>query len=128
MTFDTNLIKKPHAKLSYTEQQLKDFVRCFDSVNGPKFFMENFFYIQHPVRGKIQYKPYDFQIDLLDNYHTNRFSVNLVSRQMGKCCSKDINITVKNNNKIYDIPIGIFYQYQKDPIIDISCYERKQKI
>lgn len=113
--------------MAYTEEKIIEFVKCCDQTNGPMYFMKNFFHIQHPTRGKIKYSPYDFQLELLDNYHNNRFSINLVSRQMGKCLSKDINITIKNNstNKIYDIPIGEFYRYQKNPTIDISCYERK---
>jgi hypothetical protein len=36
------------------------------------------------VRGKIQYVPFKYQEDLADVYHKYRFSINLLSRQLGK--------------------------------------------
>jgi hypothetical protein len=49
--------------------------------------MDNFFYIQHPTRGAIQYHPWDFQKKLIDTYHNYRFSINLMARQTGKSTS-----------------------------------------
>ena len=122
------LVKRPYTVERYSDQQLLEFALCSDMETGPLYFLENFFYIQHPTRGRIQYSPYDYQRELIHTYHNYRFSINLLSRQMGKCLNEKVNITVKNNqtNQVYDIPIGEFYRYQKDPSIDISCYERKQ--
>lgn len=122
------LVKKPHTRDFYNDKQIDDFIKCADPVEGPKYFLSNFFYIQHPTKGKMLFDPFDYQIELVDTYHNNRFSINLLGRQMGKCLSEKVNITVKNNStgKIYDIPIGVFYQFQKDKSIDISCYERKE--
>lgn len=46
--------------------------------------MSNYFYIQHPTRGKIQYQPFQYQVNLLRTYHENRFSIALLPRQTGK--------------------------------------------
>ena len=46
--------------------------------------MSNYFYIQHPKRGKIQYQPFQYQVNLLRTYHENRFSIALLPRQTGK--------------------------------------------
>jgi Terminase large subunit, T4likevirus-type, N-terminal/Terminase RNaseH-like domain len=81
---ENNLIKKAHKKQAFTDKQIEEFVKCADPINGPEYFMHNFFYIQHPVRGKIQYVPYHYQEDLIDTYHQNRFSINMLGRQMGK--------------------------------------------
>jgi hypothetical protein len=78
------LIKKAHKKHTYTDQQIAEFAACMDPVTGPEYFMRNFFYIQHPTRGKIKYIPFDYQVDLIHNYHTYRFSINMLGRQMGK--------------------------------------------
>jgi hypothetical protein len=51
------------------------------------YFMDNFFYIQHPVRGKMLYHPYEYQKRLINNYHNNRFSISLMPRQTGKSTS-----------------------------------------
>ncbi len=78
------LVKKAHKKHTYTDKQIAEFAACMDPVTGPEYFMRNFFYIQHPTRGKIQYVPFDYQVDLIYNYHTYRFSINMLGRQMGK--------------------------------------------
>lgn len=61
-----------------------EFARCADECFGPSYFLENYFYIQHPTRGKMLYEPYGYQRGLVDNYHKYRFSINLLSRQLGK--------------------------------------------
>ena len=78
------LVKKAHKKHTYTDKQIAEFAACMDPVTGPEYFMRNFFYIQHPTRGKIKYIPFDYQVDLIHNYHTHRFSINMLGRQMGK--------------------------------------------
>lgn len=78
------LIKKAYKKHSYTDKQIAEFAACADPVTGPEYFMRNFFYIQHPTRGKIQYVPFGYQEDLIHTYHENRFSINMLGRQMGK--------------------------------------------
>jgi len=83
-SLDGVLVKKPHQKVRWTEEQLIDFKECADPNTGPHHFMSKFFHIQHPVEGKMLYKPYDYQKTLVESYHTYRFSINLLSRQMGK--------------------------------------------
>lgn len=78
------LVKRAHSKTTYDEQHLYDFARCADPVTGPMYFLTNFFYIQHPKKGKLLYDPFDYQKDLIDSYVNNRFSINLLSRQTGK--------------------------------------------
>jgi len=81
------LIKKPHQAQLFTESQLQEYMKCCDPNSGPEYFMENYFYIQHPLRGKIQYQPYDYQRKLIDVYHKYRFSIALLPRQTGKTTS-----------------------------------------
>lgn len=83
-SLDGVLIKKANKGQQFTAEQLEDFVKCADPDTGPDYFLENYFFIQHPVQGKIKYKPYKFQESLVDSYHKHRFSINLLSRQMGK--------------------------------------------
>ena len=106
---------------------------CQDPGTGPQYFLNNFFYIQHPTKGGIQYKAFDYQDELLESYNTNRFSVNMLGRQMGKCLTTDINICITNKitGKSYDIPIGKLYEYEyakkyKLAVPDISQYECKK--
>lgn len=84
---ETQLVKTPHKKATYTEQQILEFARCADPQTGPQYFMDNYFYIQHPVKGKMLYHPFEFQKKLIDTYHNYRFSISLMPRQTGKSTS-----------------------------------------
>jgi len=101
-SLDGVLTKKAHAQIAYTDSQIEEFIKCADPKTGPAYFMNHFFYIQHPTKGKLLYKAYPFQDGLIDNYHNFRFSINLLSRQTGKCLT--FNTFVINNNK--QIQIG----------------------
>mgnify|MGYP003630113470 FL=1 len=84
-TLDSNsLIKKPHVTGKFTRSQLQELAKCADPVNGPHYFMENFFHIQHPTKGGMLYKPFTYQTRLIDAYHSNRFSISMLPRQTGK--------------------------------------------
>lgn len=86
-TMDTVLVKAPHRKETYTEQELEEFAKCADPITGPMYFMDNFFHIQHPTKGKMLYHPFEYQRRLIENYHMNRFSISLMPRQTGKSTS-----------------------------------------
>jgi len=81
---DGTLVKKAHTKQKWTEKDIQDLMLCQDPNTGPEYFLNNFFYIQHPTQGKIKYKAFDYQIELLNSYNSHRFSVNMLGRQMGK--------------------------------------------
>jgi hypothetical protein len=51
------------------------------------YFLDNFFYIQHPTRGRMLYHPYDYQRRLIETYHNHRFSISMLPRQTGKTTS-----------------------------------------
>ena len=81
------LVKTPHRREVYTDQQIREFALCADPVDGPMYFMDNFFYIQHPTRGRMLYHPFDYQRRLIDTYHRYRFSISMMPRQTGKSTS-----------------------------------------
>ncbi len=81
---DGNLIKKAHQTQKWTEEDIEHLLKCQDSVDGPHYFLQNFFFIQHPTKGKLKYEPFEYQVRLVDSYHNHRFNVNLLPRQTGK--------------------------------------------
>ena len=83
----TAIIKAPYRRMSYTEQQIIEIARCADPVSGAQYFMDNYFFIQHPTKGAIQYHPFEYQERLIDTYHNYRFSISLMPRQTGKSTS-----------------------------------------
>jgi len=81
------LVKAPHTRQVYTQHQIDEFAACADPVTGPMYFMDNFFYIQHPTRGRMLYHPFDYQKRLIETYHNYRFSISMMPRQTGKSTS-----------------------------------------
>lgn len=81
---ETVLIKKPNVQESYTEEQIREVIRCADPDTGPQYFLSNYFYIQHPTRGRMRYEPFDYQKKLVHTYHNYRYSISLMPRQTGK--------------------------------------------
>ena len=84
---EPTLIKAPYSRSLYTDQQLREFAACADPVTGPMYFLDNFFYIQHPTRGRMLYHPFEYQRRLIDVYHGFRFSISMMPRQTGKSTS-----------------------------------------
>lgn len=81
---DDKLVKRAYTKVTYTKEQIDELKACMDPDTGPLYFVSNFMYVQHSVKGKQKFAPYDFQLDLIDSYTHYKKSVNMVSRQMGK--------------------------------------------
>jgi hypothetical protein len=81
---DNKLVKTAYSSQRYSEKDIEELMACTDPVDGPHYFLDNFFYIQHPTKGKLKYEPFEYQRRLIDSYHQNRFNVNLLPRQTGK--------------------------------------------
>ena len=81
MAVDTKLTKTPYRKEKYTEEQLLELALC---TQDPKHFMKEHCFIQHPTQGRMKFALYDFQEELVDTYHNNRYSISMLARQTGK--------------------------------------------
>ena len=84
---ENTLVKAPYRRHSFSDQQLTEFVACADPDTGPEYFMDNFFHIQHPTKGKMLYHPFEYQKRLIHTYHNYRFSISMMPRQTGKSTS-----------------------------------------
>lgn len=76
-----DLTKRAYSKTEYTNQQLAEFSKCMDD---PYYFLNQYYMIQHPTKGSINYKAYPYQDELVNSYHNYRYSVSMLGRQMGK--------------------------------------------
>ena len=83
-SLDGVLTKKAHTKEKFTEAQVQDLLQCADPVEGYMYFVNNFFHIQHPTKGKMKFEPFQYQERLLHSYHDFRFNINMMPRQSGK--------------------------------------------
>jgi hypothetical protein len=88
MSGSPNLVKAPYTKTQFkTQKDLDDFIKCCDPATGYLYFMDNFFYIQHPTKGSMVYHPWPYQKRLIETYHKYRYSISLMPRQSGKSTS-----------------------------------------
>jgi len=65
----------------FTEEQVEEYVKC---SNDPLYFINNYVKIVTLDEGLQQFKPWDFQEDLLRTIHDNRFVICKFPRQTGK--------------------------------------------
>ena len=83
-SLDGVLTKKAHKTERFEEQQIIDLQMCSDTEIGYLYFSRYFFHIQHSVKGKLLFEPFDYQVNLLNCYHAHRFNINMLPRQSGK--------------------------------------------
>ena len=83
-SLDGVLIKKANRQETFSEEQIADLLACMDLDTGYLYFARKFAYIQHPVKGKLLYDPYTYQLGLMESYHNYRFNINMMPRQTGK--------------------------------------------
>ena len=62
------------------QRQIKEIVKC---GKEPVHFFNRYTKIQHPTRGLIPFKTYEFQNECTKAFNENRFNVVLKSRQLG---------------------------------------------
>jgi len=112
---DDKLIKKAYKKHAYTEKEMIELSNCANLDSGPLYFMEQFLYVQHSTRGKIKFVPYEYQKELVDVYHNNRYSIALISRQQGKCLYhlSTLKIRNKNTGEIMEVNFNEFEELLK---------------
>lgn len=84
MSADDHLIKKAFKRVLYTQKQIEELRECMDPVTGPRYFIENFMWIQHPTLGKVQFKPFPYQLEMLRSFHDFQSSISMLGRQLGK--------------------------------------------
>lgn len=84
---ELEIVKKPYRKMAMSTKDIEEFAQCADPDNGYMYFLKNFYWIQHPVQGRILYEPYDFQVRMLEAYHKYKFVISMLPRQVGKTTS-----------------------------------------
>jgi hypothetical protein len=81
-TFDgIDGLKPRGTKINYTPEMISEWVKCH---NDPLYFLDNYYWIVDLDKGLIPIELWDFQKDLINHIHNNRFSLVLASRQVGK--------------------------------------------
>ena len=107
------LVKKAFAKTDLTQEHISEIIKCSDD---PLYFIENYCRIISLDSGIVPFKVYDFQREMINSFQENRFTLNLLARQNGKCVALNTCMSFRNKHTgvIYDnIPIGLFYEWRR---------------
>lgn len=75
-------LRKQEYQYDYTAEQIQEIRK---SINDPIYFIETYVRIQHPSRGAVNFKLYDYQKELIELYSSPEDSIVLSARQTGKC-------------------------------------------
>lgn len=73
--------KKPGEKTKYTKKQIEDLILCEKS---PRYFIENFVKVRHPVKGIVPFNMYPYQKNLIDQIDNYKCIALCWARQVGK--------------------------------------------
>ena len=74
-------LKRANVAQNFTSEQVQEFVKC---SNDPVYFIKNYIQIISLDRGLIPFELYDFQSDMVNKFHANRFNIAKLPRQSGK--------------------------------------------
>ena len=74
-------LKAANQKIRYTKKQVREFVACQDN---PIYFITNYLQIVTLDHGLQPFKLYEFQKEMVDKFHNNRFTICKLPRQTGK--------------------------------------------
>lgn len=101
---NTKGLKRPNVQREWTPEEQIEFMKCAQSV---EYFCENYYFIVHPIKGRMIISLYDFQKEMLRNFQHNRFNIVLSARQAGKALSLDTPILTPNGyESVGDIEVG----------------------
>lgn len=74
-------LKAASVKIDYTKEQLQEYIEC---AKDPIYFIKNYIKIVNVDKGLVPFEMWDFQEDMVNKFHDNRFVLCKIPRQSGK--------------------------------------------
>ena len=74
-------LKRANIAQNFTPKQVEEFVKC---SQDPVYFITNYIKIISLDKGLVPFDLYDFQSDMVEKFHENRFNIAKLPRQSGK--------------------------------------------
>jgi len=75
------LLKKANVSVEWTEEQIVEFKKCMEN---PLHFIQNYIKIVSLDHGLVPFDMFQFQKEMVDTIHNNRFTICKLPRQSGK--------------------------------------------
>ena len=74
-------LKKVGTNINFTQDQVSEYLKCKED---PVYFARNYIKIISLDEGIVPFKMWDFQEELIESFHENRFNIAKLPRQTGK--------------------------------------------
>ena len=74
-------LKRANVNTNFTPEQVQEFIKC---SQDPVYFIRNYIKIVNLDQGIVGFDLYDFQEDMVNRFHENRFNIAKLPRQSGK--------------------------------------------
>ena len=74
-------LKKANVPVEFTKEQIQEYQKCMDD---PVYFIQEYMKIVSLDEGLVPFKMYDFQQNMVQTFHDNRFTICKLPRQSGK--------------------------------------------
>ena len=74
-------LKKVNVPQEFSEENIIEYNKC---SNDPLYFIQNFVRIVSLDHGLVPFDMYEFQRDMVNSMHNNRFTIHKLPRQSGK--------------------------------------------
>jgi hypothetical protein len=74
-------LKAAGVNVNFSEKQIEEYVRC---SQDPLYFIKHYVKIVSLDKGLVPFDPYEFQEEMIEAVHTNRFVICKMPRQSGK--------------------------------------------
>tara|TARA_B100001121_G_scaffold145949_1_gene127577 strand:- start:1391 stop:3073 length:1683 start_codon:yes stop_codon:yes gene_type:complete len=91
-------LKKVGTEIQFTKEQIQEYLRCKED---PVYFAMNYIKIISLDEGIVPFKMWDFQQELIESFHENRFNIAKLPRQTGKsttCVAYLLHYILFNDN------------------------------
>ena len=75
------LLKKSNVPVNWTKENILEYQKCMEN---PIYFIKNYIKIVSLDEGLVPFEMYDFQEDIVDTIHNDRFTICKMPRQSGK--------------------------------------------
>ena len=74
-------LKRSNVKIEWSKEQVQEFIKC---SNDPIYFIEKYMKIITSDEGLVTIKLWDYQRDMVNSMHDNRYTIIATSRRAGK--------------------------------------------
>ena len=91
-------LKKVGTEIQFTKDQIQEYLKCKED---PVYFAKNYIKIISLDEGIVPFDMWDFQEELIESFHENRFNIAKLPRQTGKsttCVSYLLHYILFNDN------------------------------